>query len=80
MPPTETGLTLGGVALEDLTRNKVLGNVIDEANGIAFRDRQILIDRDGNGLFEAAHDFSIQIVGNATSVQFDARSELLILA
>lgn len=72
-------LKLGGSALESLTRKQTLGSVIDADNSIAWKDGRLLIDLDGNGTFEASQDFSIEIVGNANRVLFDARSDLLIL-
>ncbi len=73
-------LLLGGSTLASLTRKQFIGSHIDTANSLAWKDGSLLVDLDGDGHFDAARDFSIEIVGNASRILFDARSDLLILS
>lgn len=73
-------LMLDGTTLDSLPRKQKLADTLDAANSLAWTGRQLQIDLNSDGHFDAAQDFSIEIVGNASRILFDARSDLLILA
>jgi len=57
-------LTLNGQTLAEITAKKVfLGQQIDGANGLAYRDGVLQVDVNGDGVFQAETDFQIQIIG-----------------
>lgn len=74
-----TQLMRNGTPLDSLPRKQTVGNTIDTENSLAWTDRHLQIDLNGDGIFDATQDFSIEIVGNGNRVYFDARSDLLIL-
>jgi hypothetical protein len=79
----EALLTIGGTSLADLVGKIKLGGTIDADNNIAFTIadgvKQIQIDIDGDGVYDRATDFHIELVGNATKATYDAAHDVFVL-
>lgn len=73
-------LTIGGRTLDSIKGRKVVGSEIDADNSVAYRDGALLIDLDGDGVFDATQDARIEIVGNSGKVVFSGGSDLFTLS
>ena len=72
-------LTIGGTSLDALTADTAVGGVLSAGNKVAFTGGVLQLDLDGNGAFNAANDFQLQITG-ITSVTYHAAQDLFFLS
>jgi hypothetical protein len=70
---TQDGTALGALA------GQVLGQQIDAGTNIAFVGRSLQIDVNGDGVFQADQDMSIEILGQTHKVSVDSSGGLLLL-
>ena len=76
----ESSLSINGSKLADLTaKSTLVGSVINAENGIAFSDGIIHIDLNGDGAFDAGHDFQINLVG-IQAVAYNAAGDYFMLS
>lgn len=74
-------LKINGTTLASYPKGKIsVGQTINGQNNIAFSNGDIQIDLNGDGQFNLADDFQIDIVGNATKLLFDAKLDVFVLA
>jgi len=72
-------LLLDGKPLDSIKGRKMVGNTIDTDNGVAYKDGILLVDLNGDGIFDPYLDAQIEITGNASRVTFSGGSDLFTL-
>ena len=72
-------LQIGGVALDALSSDALLGSAIDASNSVAFAGDVLQIDVNLDGAFNAADDFQVTLTG-VTTVTYNATDDLFHLA
>ena len=76
----ESSLNLNATKLSDLTaKSTLVGSVINAENSVAFSDGILHIDLNGDGAFDAGHDFEISLVG-VHAVAYNAASDYFMLS
>lgn len=72
-------LTIGGTSLGALTADTAVGGALSAGNNVAFTGEVLQIDFDGNGAFDPANDFQLQLAG-ITTVTYNATDDLFQLS
>jgi Ca2+-binding RTX toxin-like protein len=72
-------LHIGGTPLSALTSNTVIGSTLSASTNIAFSGGALQIDLDGDGVFNAAHDFQVGLQ-DVTAISYNCADGLLHLA